>query len=163
MAVTSEIFKSMMKRFSSGVTIVTYLDNKKMGGITVASFCSVSMEPPLVLVCIDNTAYSLKGLQNAGRFGINICNENQKEIVYSFASSKVDKNELIKEQKHTVTEMGVPLLDACLVRMECEIVSQHVEGDHTIFVARVENGEFDRGNEGLVYYKSKIGKFTENK
>ena len=66
------MFKSMMKRFSSGVTIVTYLDKEKMSGITVASFCSVSMKPPLVLVCIDNLAYSLKGLQTAGRFGVNI-------------------------------------------------------------------------------------------
>ena len=69
---------------------------------------------------------------------------------------------MIKEEKHTVTKMGVPLLDSCLVRMECKIVSQHVEGDHTIFVARVEDGKVNRENEGLVYYKSKIGKFTEN-
>ena len=162
MAVTSNMFKSMMKRFSSGVTIVTYSDNGKMSGITVASFCSVSMEPPLVLICIDNSAYSLKGLQNAGRFGINICNTDQKEMVYDFASSEIDKNKMIKEEKHTVTKMGVPLLDSCLVRMECKIVSQHVEGDHTIFVARVEDGKVNRENEGLVYYKSKIGKFTEN-
>ena len=151
----------MMKRFSSGVTIVTYLDDEKMGGITVTSFCSVSMEPPLVLVCIDNVVFSLKGLKNAGRFGINVCSTDQKEIVYSFADSKIDKNELIKQQKHTITKSNVPLLDACLVRMECKIVSQHVEGDHTIFVARVENGKVDYENEGLVYYKSETGKFTE--
>ena len=161
MAVPSDMFKSMMKRFSSGVTIVTYLDNEKMGGITVASFCSVSIEPPLVLVCIDNSAYSLKGLENAGRFGVNVCNTDQKEMVYSFANSENDKNKLIKQQKHTITKSNVPLLDSCLVRMECKIVSQHVEGDHTIFVAIVENGEVDRENEGLVYYKNKTGKFTE--
>ena len=162
MAVTSDMFKSMMKRFSSGVTIVTYLDKEKMGGITVTSFCSVSMKPPLILVCIDNLAYSLKGLQNAGRFGVNICNTEQAEMAYAFANSKIDKNELIKKQKYTITKSKIPLLDSCLVRMECEIVSQHVEGDHTIFVANVKNGEVNQENEGLVYYKSKMGKFTEN-
>ena len=162
MAVDNDLFKELMRRFAAGVTLVTFNENDKFGGLTVSSFCSLSMNPPLVLICIDRKIVSHESLKNSDTFGINICNSNQGKLAWDFANSNVDKNELIKSLPHTLTDLGTPLLEDCLTSIECKITERHEGGDHTIFIGQVENGNFDENSKPLIYYGSGLGEFTPN-
>ena len=162
MAASNDLFKELMRRFAAGVTLVTFNENKKFGGLTVSSFCSLSMNPPLVLICIDRKIASHESLEKTDVFGVNICNSEQGKLAWDFASSKIDKNELIKALPHTLTKLGTPLLEGCLATMECKITQKHDGGDHTIFVGQVEEGKFDENAEPLVYYGSGLGEFKPN-
>jgi hypothetical protein len=79
------------------------------------------MDPPLVLICIDRKIVSHESLEKTDTFGVNICNSEQGKLAWDFASSKIDKNELIKSLPHTLTKLGTPLLEGCLATMECTI------------------------------------------
>jgi len=120
------------------------------------------MDPPLVLICIDRKIASHESLEKTDTFGVNICNSEQGKLAWDFASSKIDKNELIKSLPHTLTKLGTPLLEGCLATMECKITQKHDGGDHTIFVGQVEEGKFDENAEPLVYYGSGLGEFKPN-
>lgn len=162
MAVDNDLFKELMRRFAAGVTLVTFNENNKFGGLTVSSFCSLSMNPPLVLICIDRKIVSHESLKNSDTFGINICNSDQGKLAWDFANSNVDKNELIKSLPHTLTDLGTPLLENCLASMECKITERHEGGDHTIFIGQIENGNFDENSKPLIYYGSGLGEFNPN-
>ena len=162
MVASNDLFKELMRRFAAGVTLVTFNENEKFGGLTVSSFCSLSIDPPLVLICIDRKIVSHDSLEKADTFGVNICNSEQGKLAWDFANSKIDKNELIKSLPHTLTELGTPLLDGCLATMECKITQKYNGGDHTIFIGQVEEGECDENAEPLVYYGSGLGEFKPN-
>ena len=162
MAVDNDLFKELMRRFAAGVTLVTFNENNKFGGLTVSSFCSLSMNPPLVLICIDRKIVSHESLKNSDTFGINICNSGQGKLAWDFANSNIDKNELIKSLPHTLTNLGTPLLDGCLASMECKITEKHEGGDHTIFIGQIESGNFDENSDPLIYYGSGLGEFNPN-
>jgi len=162
MVASNDLFKELMRRFAAGVTLVTFNENEKFGGLTVSSFCSLSMDPPLVLICIDRKIASHESLEKTDTFGVNICNSEQGKLAWDFANSNIDKNELIKSLPHTLTELGTPLLEGCLATMECKITQKYDGGDHTIFIGQVEEGTYDENTEPLVYYGSGLGKFKPN-
>jgi len=162
MAVDNDLFKELMRRFAAGVTLVTFNENNKFGGLTVSSFCSLSMNPPLVLICIDRKIVSHESLKNSDTFGINICNSEQGKLAWDFANSNIDKNELIKSLPHTISDHGTPLLKECLASMECKITERHEGGDHSIFIGQIESGKFDEKAKPLIYYGSGLGEFNPN-
>ena len=162
MSITDDTFKELMKRFASGVTLITFENEGKYSGLTVSSFCSLSMNPPLVLICIDKKIPSHKSLKNGTAFGVNICTSEQGKLAWDFANSNVDKNELILSLDHRITDDKVPLLNDCLASMECTIKETYEGGDHTIFIGQIESGHFDEKSDPLIYYKSGLGDFKPN-
>lgn len=162
MSIADENFKELMKRFASGVTLITYENEGKYGGLTVSSFCSLSMNPPLILICVDKKIPSHDLLKNGTSFGVNICNSEQGKLAWDFANSNVDKNELILSLKYSITDNKVPLLTDCMASMECSIKESYEGGDHTIFIGQIEKGNFDEESEPLIYYKSGLGNFKPN-
>ena len=162
MSITDDTFKELMKRFASGVTLITFENDGNYSGLTVSSFCSLSMDPPLILICIDKKIPSHESLKNGSHFGVNICTSEQGKLAWDFANSNVDKNELILSLNHNITENKVPLLNDCLASMECTIKETYEGGDHTIFIGQIEEGNFDEESDPLVYYKSGLGDFTPN-
>ena len=162
MAINDETFKELMKRFASGVTLITFEDEGKLSGLTVSSFCSLSMNPPLILICIDKKIPSHNSLKNGASFGVNICTSEQGKLAWDFANSNINKNELILSLSHRITDDKVPLLNDCLASMECTLKETYEGGDHTIFVGQIESGDFSEESDPLVYYKSGLGNFTSN-
>lgn len=162
MTVSNDLFRELMRRFAAGVTLVTFSENGKLGGLTVSSFCSLSMDPPLVLICIDREVASHESLEKTATFGVNICNSEQGKIALDFANPNIDKNELVRSLPHRITENGTPLLEGSLAAMECTITEKYDGGDHTIFVGRIEGGNFDEKAKPLVYYSSDLGEFRPN-
>jgi flavin reductase (DIM6/NTAB) family NADH-FMN oxidoreductase RutF len=97
MPVTQEEFRTALGRFASGVTVVTTRDAKgELHGITVSAFCSVSLQPPMVLICIEKTAGSHPAVEESAIFVVNVLREGEAEVSELFASSRPEKFDLIK-------------------------------------------------------------------
>ena len=149
MAITNDEFRAALSRFASGVTVVTLKDSEgNMHGITVSAFSSVSLNPPLILVCIDNEAGSHYAFHEGKRFVVNILREEQTEYSVQFASQIPDK--FFNIHHHEGLE-GIPVLKDSLVNLECRLVEHFVAGDHTIFIGEVERAHINEGIP-LVYY-----------
>ena len=158
--VGSDDFRRVLSHFTTGVTIVTTCDGDgRPTGLTASAFCSVSLDPPLVLVCVDHKSQSYPALRERGCFAINILHAEQEVISRRFASTRLDKFDGVP---HTLSELGLPLVDGAIARLECTTVSIHVEGDHTIFVGRVERADAPSG-EPLLYFKGKYERLSEPK
>lgn len=143
-------FKLAMSHFASGVTVVTAEHDGRMFGMTVASFASLSLRPPLVLVCIEKSVKTHEAIAAAGVFGISILDRQQQDVSNRFASKADDKFSGVEIRRG---ETGAPLLQNALTSIECRLHAQFPGGDHTIFVGEVVD---IRTNEGapLVYYRS---------
>jgi 3-hydroxy-9,10-secoandrosta-1,3,5(10)-triene-9,17-dione monooxygenase reductase component len=145
-------FRRVLGHFATGVTIVTTCDGDAApAGLTVSAFASLSLDPPLVLVCVDHKAQSYTALRESGRFAVNVLAVGQEAASRRFASTRLDKFDGLP---YHVSDFGVPLLDEALAHIECVKVSTHVEGDHTIFVGRVERAKASPG-EPLLYYRGR--------
>ncbi len=150
MPVSSADFRSALSRFASGVTVVTTKDaSAKLFGITVSAFCSVSLDPPLVLICIEKTTGSHHAFEQSGRFTVNILASNDGAISDHFASLVEDKFAGIE---HAVDEHGIPVLQSSLATLQCKLFKTLDGGDHSIFIGEVEH-VIVRDADPLIYYK----------
>ena len=149
-AVDDATFKLAMSHFASGVTVVTTEHDGKQYGLTVASFASLSLHPPLVLVCIEKSAKSHDAIAAAGKFGVSILRREQAELSGRFASKIDDKFAGVDVVEG---ELGVPLINGAVCRLSCRVHAQLAGGDHTIFVGEVVGVQTSEGVP-LVYYRS---------
>ncbi len=149
MAITNDEFKAALGRFASGVTVVTTKDSSgKLQGLTVSAFSSVSMNPPMVLVCILKTTGSYSSFKESKSFIVNILDESQQQISNRFASSLDDK---FAGQNYELNEKGLPVLTDCLVNLECSLKHSYDGGDHTIFVGEITQ-IIVRSGKPLIYW-----------
>ena len=138
MAVSKEQFRKVLGHFATGVTVVTTRHHTgEPWGFTVNSFTSVSLEPPLILVCVDLKSESHHAMATAKYFAVNFLSEDQREMSRHFASKSTER---FKAVPHTYSAHDCPLIDGCLGFVECEKVGSNVYGDHTIIVGEVLDG-----------------------
>ncbi len=157
MTLDPSAFRATLGRFATGVTIVTMRDERGIPhGMTATSFASVSLDPPLVLVCVGHES-SLSGpLSRAQHFAVNMLSAEQEAAAHTFAASDVDRF------GGFMFELGVgdvPILAGSLAHVECRVHERHVAGDHTIIVGEVMHGATTDG-EPLLYYRGKYGRFA---
>lgn len=158
MPITKDEFKNALSRFASGVTVVTTKDNDgNLQGLTVSAFCSVSLEPPLVLVCIDKKTGSYHAFEESGCFVVNILSEEQQDISNQFASSIADKFAGID---YFTNGKDLPIIKDALVNLECNLKSAYDGGDHTIFVGEIEKSHTSEGKP-LVYCHGQYREINE--
>ena len=150
MPVDDAQFKLAMSHFASGVTIVTTEHDGKPYGMTVAAFSSLSLHPPLVLICIEKTVKTHDAIVAAGRFGVSILAEGQADVSNRFASRAEDKFAGADVRRG---ELGVPLINNAITNLECSVSAQLPGGDHTIFVGEVAHVTTSEGAP-LVYFRS---------
>ncbi len=139
-----------MGHFGSGVTVVTTRLEQVNYGMTVSSFASLSLVPPLVLICIDQTVATHDAIQRAGCFAVNILAENGEALSRRFAGRDPDKFGGVAFHAGLT---GAPLLDLALATLECRLVQQVDSGDHTIFIGEVIAADTHPGKP-LIYYRS---------
>jgi|SRR5438105_1855101 len=150
MPVDEARFKAALSHFASGVTIVTTEHDGKPYGMTVASFASLSLHPPLVLVCVENSVKTHEAIGAAQKFGVSILTQEQADISAKFASRRDDKFEGVAV---TRGELGVPLIANALTTLECALRESLPGGDHTIFVGEVVDAQ-TRDGVPLLYFRS---------
>jgi flavin reductase (DIM6/NTAB) family NADH-FMN oxidoreductase RutF len=151
-----------MAMFASGVTIVTVgLPDGEPHGMTANAVMSVSLEPPLIAVAIDNRAYTNGRVHEARHFAVNILTDDQTELANRFATREMRGTELFEGVEYTRSEGGDPLLEGALGRFACEVAGEHVEGDHTVWIGRVVSFTHSsaHGNP-LVFYRGYFSSTT---
>ena len=149
MALTPTEFRTALRSFAAGVTVVTTRDREGLpSGLTASAFTSVSLTPPLVLVCVDHAATAHPDLRERGWFAVNVLRREQEALSRRFAVSGGDKFRGVPYREGST---GLPLLDGALATLECRIVETHEAGDHTIFVGLVESATIAAGRP-LVYF-----------
>jgi 3-hydroxy-9,10-secoandrosta-1,3,5(10)-triene-9,17-dione monooxygenase reductase component len=135
MPLDSHSFRRALGQFATGVTVVTTRDAAgRPQGLTVNAFCSVSLEPPLVLVCVDQRSEVNPGLLSSRLFGVSVLAEDQEPMSRRFAEGG---NEKFSGLPLLAGTSGVPLLPGALVHIECRVTTAHPGGDHTIYVGEV--------------------------
>ena len=155
MPVNSDDFRLALSHFASGVTVVSTKDAAgKFHGITVSAFCSVSLEPPLVLMCIEKATVSHYAFQESGVFVVNILDGSQSSLSEQFAEPTADK--FGTAEFHPGID-GLPVLKDALASLECRVRSAFDGGDHTIFVGAVEKTTV-RDGDPLLHYRGEYRK-----
>ncbi len=150
MPISKEDFRAALGRFASGITVVTSIDSEdRFHGMTVSAFCSVSLEPPLVLVSISKDTCSHQSIAESKKFVVNILSQEQEELSERFAAPIDDK---FSETEYTKGEMGLPMINGALANMECRLVHSYEGGDHTIYVGEIENISISEGKP-LVHFR----------
>lgn len=154
-------FRRVLGHFASGVTIVTTLDAAgRPAGLTASAFTSVSLTPPLVLVCVAHNAQSYETLRGADRFAINILEAGQEALSNRFATKSSSAAEKFEGVAHKAGALGLPLLTDALAHLECSTAHAYPGGDHTIFVGQVEAASSRDGDgpEPLLYYRGRYNR-----
>lgn len=131
-AVDPALFRGAMASFPTGVTIITTTVDGKPSGTTVSAFSSLSLDPPLVLVCLARTSRTLQDVARTGRFCVNILAEGQEALAYAFAKSGA--NDRFDQTDFTPGVEGDPVLAGCAATVECRVHETFAGGDHDILV-----------------------------
>ena len=138
MAIEKGFFRQVAGQFATGVTVVTTCSQGKPAGITVNAFCSVSLEPPLVLVCIDLISLTLPVIRESGSFAVNILTNEQEEFSRCFAGSTEERYEHFCHASFHIAATGAPIIDDVLAFIDARVVAEYPAGDHVIFLGQVE-------------------------
>lgn len=150
MPVDDAQFKHALSHFASGVTIVTTEHEGTDYGLTVASFASLSLNPPLVLVCISKSSSSHDPIVKSKKFGVSILGSDQEAVSGRFASRGGDKFAGLDVRRGT---LGIPLVGNALCTLECRVHDQVVGGDHSIFIGEVVDTQTREGAP-LLYFRA---------
>src|SRR5947209_5252225 len=155
MGANQEDFRQAMGCFATGVTVITVDYEGEVQGMTANAFTSVSLDPLLVLVCVDHEARTHAHLRARKRFGINVLSEQQRAVSEHYA--RPDRDPARAEQEAGArfdrTPHGTPMLHGGLAYLECVLQSAQDAGDHTIFIAEVEDVVVREGRP-LLYLRS---------
>src|ERR1700733_1020145 len=150
MPVDKDEFRSALSHFASSVTVVTARGaDQTPCGLTVSAFSSLSLEPPLILICIEKRASIHEHLKEGSYFAVNILAEDQEIISRRFASKDPER---FSGVGYSPSPAGAPFLDGALAHIECRVVSAYEGGDHTIFLGEVETAGTKEGKP-LIYFR----------
>ena len=152
MVLDEQSYRDILAGYPAGVTVVTATDRQGMDyGLTVSSFCSVSLRPPLILVCIDKGANTLPAIQESGCFTVNILSTSGEGTAMRFASKDRDKFEEMDPESLHRARTG-PVLNAdTTAYLSCDVEQEVEAGDHIVFIGRVVDAHVIAPIEPLVY------------
>ena len=153
---TSLDFRRALGQFATGVTVVTVESApQRVHGMTANSFTSVSLDPPLVSVCVDQHAHLLPLLKEKGIFGINVLKEDQQKLSEFFSrSDQTEREEQILNVRFRWTSEKIPLMENVLCQVSCRLYATHVAGDHTIVLGEVLSASLYSG-EPLLFFRGR--------
>jgi len=149
MAIEKNELRRVMGHFATGVTVITSRRNSgELHGLTANAFTSVSLIPPLLLVCIDKKAESYPCFDESGIFTVNVLAADQEALSRRFAVTGGDKFQGVS---YRIGANGAPILDGALAYLECKVTEKIDGGDHTIYVGEIEQAETKEGKPLLFF------------
>lgn len=155
---TGQELKEILRRYPTGVTVVTsVLEGKPWGG-TMNSFTSVSLNPPLVALFVMDNSRTTSAIQKTEKFIVNIMKHDQGDQSMQFANDGMEDK--FKGVTYTKNKDGIPILDNCLGYIECDLYQTQKIADHYMFVGRVTKATVVKDEEALVYYKRAFRSFA---
>jgi flavin reductase (DIM6/NTAB) family NADH-FMN oxidoreductase RutF len=149
--VDSDILRDAMRSWATGVSIISAQNQTARHGMTLNSFTSVSLDPPLVLVCVQNNVRMLEMIQEARTFAVSVLRAGQAELSNHFAGRSTESLDRFEGIATHTAVTGAPILNEALAYFDCAVEATHPGGTHTIFVARVLAAGRAEG-EPLVYW-----------
>lgn len=154
-AVEQSLYRDAIGRFASGVTVVTTATGGQDFGTTASAVSSLSMEPPMLLVCLNRTSETQRAILTSRRFAVNILGEDQAAIATRFATkspTKFEGTDIVRGSG------GAPLIAGALAQLECSVAETVTGGTHTVFLGVVEHAAATDGTP-LAYYRGQFGRF----
>lgn len=149
-------FRSALGHFPSGVCVITTLDHdERPWGFTASAFCSLSLDPPLILVCLDQKADSHAAFSSAGLFAVSVLGAHQQSLAARFATKGMEK--FVGITTEAGTETTLPLIPEATVHLECRMHQRMGVGDHTILIGEVLRAAVNESVEPLVYHARQYG------
>ncbi len=148
-----EALRSVMRVFPQGVVVVTAVrPDGEQRGITVSSFMSVSLKPPVVLICILKEARAHEAIDKGNSFAVNILGDDQGGLSDHFAKPDLSSEEQFGDIEHEDRSGAPSLIKGCLGYVDCDVVQRIEQADHTLFVGEVQGGEVLKEGRPLVFY-----------
>ena len=143
-------FRDTVGRFATGVTVVTWGDGEHARGMTANALCSLSLDPMLLLVCVDRKTTAHVQMEHTQAFVVNVLADDQIEVSKTFAQHGLEDMAGVSWQPRVT---GAPVIDGVLAWLDCEVAERLDGGDHTIYVGRVVAVEIARPDaEPLIFY-----------
>jgi flavin reductase (DIM6/NTAB) family NADH-FMN oxidoreductase RutF len=152
MTIDTMQYRQVAGAFATGVSVITTGQGGNYHAITVNSLTSVSLDPTLLLVCLDRNSRALSVVEESGVFNINILSDGQEEVSRRFASKQQDHG---MDASYDLGVTGAPLIPGCLAYMHCRVGQTFEAGDHKIILATVEHAEMGTDAAPLLYFRGK--------
>jgi flavin reductase (DIM6/NTAB) family NADH-FMN oxidoreductase RutF len=157
MSFTPSDFRTTMARFATGVTVVTTKLDHACFGLTVNAFCSVSLNPPLILVSLDLGSQTYASICRSGVFAVNVLTQEQEPLALRFARKDLQSKTFDDIAIHAGEATGAPLFTEALARIECRVASEYPGGDHALVLGEVVSVDYSNdhlADKPLLYYRS---------
>jgi len=151
------VFRDVVGRFASGVTVITTRAGERDFGTTASAVSSLSMEPPMLLICLNRTSETREAILDAGWFAVNILSEGQADLAFAFAKKSPDKFARAEVERGP---QGLPLIPGALAQMGCRVTETATGGTHTVFMGDVVHATATE-DAPLTYYRGRFGRFEE--
>jgi flavin reductase (DIM6/NTAB) family NADH-FMN oxidoreductase RutF len=155
----SHTFKQVLSHWASGVAVVTTLYEQTPIGVTVSAFSSVSVEPPLILVCLAQKLFTHQVIASSGVFAVNILSAHQAELGKRFAGVYPQVTDRFAGLETTQAVTGCPILAEAAAWLDCRVRHSCAGGDHTIFVGEVLAASASEAHAPLLYFHRQWGRF----
>ena len=150
-------FRQVMGRFATGVTIVTSRLGEELHGMTANAVTSVSLEPPLVLICVDKSADSHDIIDGSGIFALSILSLEQEGLADDFAVKEGASAHRLDGVPHHTRATGAPIIEGSLAYLDCRVVERFPGGDHTVFIGGVVDAGRSNDHGPLIFYQGSYG------
>lgn len=151
-----DLFRDVIGRFASGVTVITARHEDTDYGITASAVASLTLDPPMLVACVNKQTGTENAISHSGAFAVNILDEDQGEMAMRFARPDTDK---FRGVEVSYGELDEPVLDGVLAHLECRVAEQVTGGTHSVFLAEVQKAHAREGTP-LAYFRGKLGRFT---
>jgi 3-hydroxy-9,10-secoandrosta-1,3,5(10)-triene-9,17-dione monooxygenase reductase component len=153
-------FRRLMGFWATGVSVITAQGDEGPAGATANALSSLSLEPPLALVCFDLSSRTLAAVRESERFCINMLSSGQEDVSRLFATKKSQEEKFAEIGHHLVH--GVPVIDDCLAYLVCGLDSELRRGDHVIAIGQVLESGVDEDASPLLFYRAEYLRLPEN-
>ncbi len=156
----SDGLRAVMRLYPTGVTVVSTSHDGQRHGMTVNSFTSVSLTPPLVLVCIAHSSHCNPLIKRAGAFAVSVLAHDQDDVSSTFASTDPAAQAIheFSEHEYSLGPTGSPLLKGAVAHLDCRVDDQFEVGDHTVFIGQVIHAAEPNRKQSLLFFQGKYGK-----
>ncbi len=154
-ALEQDIFREVIGSFASGVTIITTAAEGKDRGTTASAVSSLSLEPPMLLICLNTTSDTQTAILTSGVFAVNILTAQQGDVAYQFAKKGPDKFLGVSVVRGA---SGIPLIADALAHLECEVAETVTGGTHTVFLGLVRHASAAEAGAPLTYFRGRFGR-----
>jgi len=148
-------FRTIIGHFATGVTVITTAAGEELQGMTANAVTSLSLDPVMVLACVDKGSHTHRLLDQSGVFAVNVLSEAQEDVSRLFAKKAGPEVGTLRGQRFTIGLTGAPILEGCLAWIECRVAYVHPGGDHSIFLGEAVDGAIGADLRPLIFFHGK--------